>query len=315
MKQIGEAAAKAAKHRKFHWCRRQNGFSDMPIWRVVALQLSLPLYQVLAFVNRLEELANAAEQRGHVGSFNPAEFGAALGMSTDDAARIFAALEDQAIGWVAFEFVATFYDRNPDKDDDSAAERKRRQRSRQRGMREIARAFAAGKINEAERRAAEAELLLDARLSTSLSGHNVTPRDIVTVTPEQNTVLSRGTVDNSGDVARGASEGLPDGAHGDGSNPLENPTRWLDSEGRQMLVNYLQISSGLAATYIERWRRDLLDDAALVAIILGADKTGFIGARFHTVITEQWRRHVATAQYGRELPLMPPRPGDRKATG
>src|SRR4051812_45763543 len=107
MKQLGEAAAKALKHRKYHWCRRQNGFSDMPIWRVVAMKCGMPLYQVLAFVNRLEELgneaANAGLQRGSLEHFSADEFAVALGMTAEEAALLYAALEDSGVGWISFD--------------------------------------------------------------------------------------------------------------------------------------------------------------------------------------------------------------------
>jgi hypothetical protein len=202
IKSLGAAAKAAVRHRQWHWCRRDNGFSDLPRWRLVAERLRMPVYQVVAFVHRLDELANAAANighaRGHVGHFSAAEFGAALGMPAEEAARIFAALEAPDIGWVAYDHVADFYDRNPDREDDTAAERKRRQRARERGLKELARQAAAGLITADERALREAALLIDARLSTGHGGHIVTPGDIVTVTPEKRTELASPAVDNSG---------------------------------------------------------------------------------------------------------------------
>jgi hypothetical protein len=129
----------------------------------------------------------------------------------------------------------------------------------------------------------------------------------VTVTPEQTTQFEKAIVDNTGDGGRGATEGSPGDAGAAPDLQLE-ATRWVDTEGVRMLVEYLQIRPPLAETYIERWRRDLRDDVALKAIILAADQAGYIGARFHTIITEQWHRHVARAQNGPQLHLMPPRP-------
>src|SRR5947209_14312151 len=107
-RQLGEAAQKAARHRRFHWSRRDGGFSDKPLWRVVAAELNIPLVEVLAFVNRLEEFANAADERGSVAEFNAAEFGAALGIPKENAARIFAQLERPEIGWIAYDHIADF---------------------------------------------------------------------------------------------------------------------------------------------------------------------------------------------------------------
>lgn len=131
---MGGGSPKAARDRRFHWCRRPNGFSDLPIWRLVASRLSMPLFQVVAFANRLEEIANDAanygEPRGSVARFRADEFGMALGMSADDAADIFVALEDPSIGWIAYGQIAEFCDRNPDREDETASDRQRRKRLR-----------------------------------------------------------------------------------------------------------------------------------------------------------------------------------------
>jgi len=354
MKQIGEAAAKAARHRKFHWCRRPNGFSDMPLWGVVADKLAIPLYQVVAFANRLEELGNAAanfgETRGNVLRFSAPEFAKALGMSADDAARIYAALEDPDVGWIAYDHVADFYSRNPDREDEGAAERQRRKRLRDVIRAQLSKLSRLGKIDERERRAieevlggTEAELrnlqakLSAAELSTASdvtrdirdisrpeSGQKklstaetvtrdsrMSQRDSVTVTPEQSREVRRDAVDNFGEVTRGNQSGLA-GKQGDPAPEVEAATIWLATDGRRMLVDFMQIRPALAETYLERWRRDIQDDLALVAIVKGAEEAGYIGARFHTIVTEQLKRHVAKALYGPPLPLMPPRPGTQR---
>jgi hypothetical protein len=346
MKPLGKGSAKAARHRKFHWCRRPNGFSDMPVWRVVAGNLCLPLYQVVAFANRLEELGNAAanfgEVRGSVARFSAGEFGAALGMTSDECLRIFGELERPEIGWIAYCHIADFYDRNPDREDDTSAERQRRKRLRDTIQVQIAKLARLGKIDEPRRLeiegllgGSEAELrhlqlmLARTELSPQLSTTDNVTRDsrdisggqkqLSTTVPvtrdsrmsrvtharaEQSRVLSSGSVvDNFSGSAPGETAG---------SAELDEATLWIDNQGRQMLVDYLRIKPGLAETYIERWRRDLQDDVKLAEIIQAADKVGYIGSRFHTMITEQWRRHVATAVNGPQLPLMPPRPGQRK---
>src|SRR5262245_4914355 len=119
MKPLGETAAKieaeakAARHPKYPWSRHWNGFIDLAVWRLVASELDMPLYQVQAFVMRLDSFANQADERGSVAGFNPAEFGIALGMSTNDAARLFATLEREDIGWITWDHITDFYTRNP----------------------------------------------------------------------------------------------------------------------------------------------------------------------------------------------------------
>lgn len=329
LKQIGAAVALAARHRKFHWCRRPNGFCDLPIWGVVADKLGMPLHQVVAFVSRLEELGNAAanygEIRGNLARFKPEEFAKALGMTGEDSARIYAALEDPAVGWIAYEHIADFYDRNPDREDEGAAERKRRQRLRDAIRRQLAKLAFHGKIEERERLAieevlngTEAELrnlqakLAQAEFQKKLStpedvtrDGRMSQRDIVTVTPEKIKVLDSAGVDNFGDGACGNKAGFPNGATGTAGDEASEATLWIDSEAKKMLVEFLQIKPFLAETYIERWRRDLVDDDALAEIIKAAEKTGYIGIRFHTIITEQWRRHVALKTCGAQLHLPP----------
>ena len=304
---LAEATAKALRHRKWHWCRRENGFSDMPVWRLVAVKLDVPLTIVLAFVNRLEEHANAADPRGSVEGFNAAEFGAALDISAETAAQIFAALEHHDVGWIGYGHLATFQVRNPDREDDNATERKRRQRRRDRGMKQLARLFAAGEITEAQRLARETELLLDDRVAARLStGHIVTPRDIVTVTPEQSKVLATSAVDNSAAAPGGESAGSAvENTLSDDAISTEAET-WLSTEAVRIVVERMGVPTPRAQTLIERWRRDLNGDATtMVAIIAGADQAQLSAARFHVTVTDQVRRHIVTRELGTSLQLGP----------
>lgn len=253
LKQIGEAAAKASRHRQFHWCRRPNGFCDLPIWGVVADRLGMPAYQVIAFVNRLEELANAAANyggiRGHLGRFNPLEFARGLGMSPDDAERIYDALAAPDIGWISEHCVVDFYDRNPDREDATNAERQRRFRLRKSIMQQLSKLARAGRIDAAERCALEEALdgseadlrnlqvklaradlgpnLSTAPVDNSVAGdagegknelstanpvtryYQMSQCDIVTVTPEKSKVLDSGAVDNFGHGVRVDPAGWP----------------------------------------------------------------------------------------------------------
>src|SRR5579872_4102408 len=161
MQQLNVQASKFARHRSFHWCRRPNGFSDLPVWRTVAKKLGMPAYQVQAFGNRLEELANAAanfgEIRGSVARFNAEEFGTSLDMAADEAALIFVTLEE--VGWIAFDHISDFYARNPDKEDETAGERMKRKRTRDRIRRHLAKLALQGRLEEAHRRTIEASLM------------------------------------------------------------------------------------------------------------------------------------------------------------
>ncbi|NWG72781.1 MAG: hypothetical protein HXY23_14410 [Parvularculaceae bacterium] len=340
LRQLSEAAERAARHKKWHWCRRENGFSDKPIWRVIAARLGLPLPQVLAFVNRLEEFANGASdrggQRGSVGDFNPAEFAAALGMDEDDAARIFAALADPAVGWVSYDSVTDFHARNPDREDDTAADRVRRMRRRQRHMRAIAEMCAQGRMSAEERILVESQVLNDVDLSTAIGNvrcYDVTPRNIVTVTPEQSTRIASGAVDNSNAGARGgkaADQGAdgwsnfpePRVAPAEGSSTggecydvtpdsvdKSEAAEWLSSEGVRIVVARMAVTPQRAGVLIERWSRDLGDPMAMAAIVLGADNAELSGPRFHVSVSQQVARQVTALANGAPLPLGPVRLG------
>ncbi len=160
--QSGAGARRAARHRQFYWCRRPNGFCDLPIWGVVADRLEMPAYQVIAFVNRLEELGNAAANfggiRGHLGRFNPLEFARALGMGREDVERIYEALAEPDIGWIADDHIVDFYDRNPDREDETNAERQRRFRLRKSILQQLSKLARSGRIQAEERAAIEGAL-------------------------------------------------------------------------------------------------------------------------------------------------------------
>jgi hypothetical protein len=340
MKRFGplaeEIAAKAARHREFRWCRHQNGFCDKPIWRLVAETLSMPVHQVVAFANRLEELANASDPRGYVGDFSASEFAAALGMRPEEAAGIYAALERPEIGWLDQDHVVTFYQRNPDKEDLSAAERKRASRARKKAMTRLGEMARRGLITPLERNEREM-MVLGARsetevrvimsqvqharaadqnfpgkkMSTGHAGHIVTDRDIVTVTPRADQTFTARPVDNSGDAARGEAAGLSDqeGA-GSARDPQASAELWMAEQGRQIIMEQLELEPAKADTRIERWLRELDQDRpALAEIIRGAEKTGYMGAPFHNLIVDGIRRHRIAAAPQRTLPLMPGRPG------
>jgi hypothetical protein len=214
---------------------------------------ALPLYQVIAFVNRLEEIANASEQRGHVGHFSAAEFGAALGMPEEDAARIFAALEDPSIGWISYDVVHDFTGRNPDQLDNTTAERQRRRRARLDILKATASLAREGRITLDRRNEIEARLkLLDdvalfrlaaelqRDLSTCHGSHGVTRHGVTSVTQEDQSnqrpselstghgrhgVTSRDivtvTAEQSTTVKALLVENSGDGARGESAGPAE----------------------------------------------------------------------------------------------
>jgi hypothetical protein len=148
------AAAKKIRQQKFYWCRLHNGFLDMPIWRVIAAKVGAHLTVVQAFAVRLDSFANEQRPRGDVTYFDPVEFGAALDIAPELAARIFATLEDGDNAWIEQDHLTSFYERNRDSDRDSKpttdTERKRRERAFKAALKELAKQKRVGLLTETE---------------------------------------------------------------------------------------------------------------------------------------------------------------------
>lgn len=323
MKSIGALAAeeeKKIRHRKFHWCRLWNNFHDMPLWRQLAQALDLPLTQVQAFVARLDSLGNRSLPRGYVGDFDPAEFAAAHDMPAAVCARIFAALEER--GWIEQERLTTFWERNPDKDDPTATERKERERAFKAALRELARRAKEGLIAEPERTRREIaihalrdqgrhgsltwaeqqpKLLALTHFSTGHACHNVTG---VTVTPRAEQKLEAQPVDNFGDNARGEAVGLSEEEKS--AAAAIGAEAWLQTTAVKIVTERMEIPSTLAATKIMRWlHQDLAGDAvALRGIIERVDRAGYVNMRFHTEVADAIQRFPRQGQ--RQLPLPVP---------
>lgn len=324
LKDPAEEKARRERKRHWHWCRRGNNFSQMPIWRVVAAALELPLFQIQAFADRLEELANDAGNRGlmrgEVSHFDADEFGAATGMSASDAARIFAELE--ARRWVVDGLVADFYDRNKDEEDETAPLRMRRLRARSRIRKALAQLARGALIapelrDDFERRLpsvttmGDAELFgLDAEAQHALS--TVTPvtrnarRNAVTVTVEETTSVQARAVDNGTSAVDDETAGHPMGQAAAAEQLAAETAAWLADEGARLVVAHMGESTTRAAMLIERWGRDLGDDKAPLAEILqGTAQRGLAGAKFLVAVEQLVERQRRLNERGEELKIPP----------
>lgn len=338
---IGATAAAAElakkKHREWLWCRRKNGFSDLPLWREIAVQLELPIYQVVALADRLEELANHAgnigHNRGYVGHFRASEFAAALGMPADQAARIYAALEHPDIGWIVEGHVADFYDRNrdgDDVDDKTQAERARRSRAFRSAIKELERQRRAGQITPELFSAHILEIAgmkelardgqLDERdlkrrlfelqygsLSTAADRHRASHRDAVTVTTEHSATTpgALAAVDNSGAASRGGAPGQPEQqVAGVGELTTEQAELWLAGDGAKIVVERMQVETPRATTLVERWQRDE-GPVTLARILAASDSPKLNAAQFQVLVHQQLERCREARLKGEPLPLPP----------
>lgn len=319
------AEAKRERHREWLWCRRPNRFSDDPLWRVVAERLRMPIYQVTAFANRLEELANMSTPRGYVGDFSPAVFGAALGMSGDDAARIFAELEHPDIRWIEQEHVSTFYERNKDdvKRSDTEALRSRRSYARRTLRKALKQLLEAALIDKDDAEAVAVDLdhmpdeelfALDGRrkagqlagflLSTS---HTFSHRENVRSHPRAEHTTSKSTdVDNTGAGASRESAGSPKGDGGAAvPDQQDDAEAWLAREGVRVVVEHMALLRGQAETRVQRWKRELEGDAYGLALVIdAAAQAAKTPALFHVAITDGISRRLRDATDQRRLPLV-----------
>ncbi len=250
-------AALAAHLKRYGWLRLFDNFPAHPKWRVVARRIELPVNQVVSIALVLLCAANRGRPRGSVAEFSVDEAAAALDLPVENVARIYAALEE--VGWIDQEYLVTWDERQPDKEDPTAAVRQQRRR----------------------------EKLKKKRLSTLPTGRHgvtsVTPRD---VTPDKTRpVLEAGL----GQSVENAGENL-------------DAAVWLGGEGRDLVAERVGVSTERAAELITTWLDRVAGDrAALQLILRGAIAADYIGARFHNLVVDGYKRHGRPAQ----LPLPP----------
>lgn len=261
------AVAKKIRMRRFPWRRKwQSGpymHADDKRLRLVALRSGAMLPVVEAFVDRLDDYANQYTPRGSVFGFSIEELAAHWGLDDDELlARIYAVLESPEIGWIHDDFIVDFWLRNPDTEDNTAADRQARSTAFRKAFGQLALLSRQGLIDEPTRTAkeialhalrdqgrgrqltwaeqkAELKKLLD--FSTAPSPHDVSDRETVMLTAraDQTFIEAGKCVDNFPAAASGELQGLSEGqAAGAQSSPhpslgasgLEGGTRTQQDE-------------------------------------------------------------------------------------
>lgn len=146
-----EKAAKAKGHRRWTWCRLHHGLIDDMRWRLVARLTGTSLPLIEALIVRLEDFANVNQPRGSLEGFSLTTLAVYWDLPDErQLAAIYAALEHPDVGWIDQDHLVTFWERNPDQEDHTAAERQRRLRARRKAEKEKA-AAAALEIRAADR--------------------------------------------------------------------------------------------------------------------------------------------------------------------
>ena len=297
--------------RRYTWSRLHTDLLDDFRWSLVAKRANAPLPLVEAVVIRLENHANRSKPRGYVGDFSAEALAARWNVEADAIGRIYAELERSDIGWIDQDQLVTFWDRNPDMVDDTAADRQQRVRDRKKGMRQLAMLAAQGRITEQQRREREAALKESREpkaLMASWPELSTMPsrRDSVTVTTRADHNIKQ-------DLVGKEERGLPGEEVGAGFLPepgvnivgFGQAQLWLDTEGIKLVTARMQSLATRSRLLIERWSAGVEGDlAALVAIILGAIGTNAVGEAFQVVVEDQIGRRRLEAQ-GPRLPLPP----------
>jgi hypothetical protein len=265
---LAELVAKKHRKRTFAWCRRPNGFSDNPKWRVVARNAKVGLAVVIAFVNRLEELgndaANRSDLRGSIAEFDADTFAAALDVSMEQVQAIYASLEH--VGWIADSVIADFEDRNPDQEDPTAAERQRKKRSRTKIQKRLDELTMNGKFSRADRIEFQARMqgldhdgLIRLQMDMEEVANPVTrdsrlsQRDVVTITPDKKDHRNGSKVEvltsasASGEVVGSAKEEEVSG------KTDQDVERWLRDEAADFLTQRWGIPLDSCQTRLRGW--------------------------------------------------------------
>lgn len=300
---VAEAIVKPLKKptlRRFTWCRIHHELLRKPLWRLVARMAGAPLPYVKLLVVELDLYASENTPRGSVEGFNVAALAADWGLAGDDQlARIYLALEHPEVGWLDQDFIVTFWDRNPDVEDATAAERMRRMRARKKAAKEAARA---------------------AR-ETPYPQSRVTHRNAVTVTTRSDQIKQQaGGISEQEQGESGAAAGTSQAASveavhsnsGESGDHLADAEVWLAFEGKRIVSERCKWLPSRAWMEITRWRKELLDDvAALAAMIHDGDTMGLAGGKF----TDRIRDRIIAYCYEEKGPALPMPPAVVRKTG
>jgi hypothetical protein len=295
--------------RRYTWSRLHTDMLDDMRWSLVAKRANAPLPLVEAMLIRLENHANRSRPRGFVGDFSAEGLAARWNVDADIIGRIYSALERADIGWIDQDQLVTFWDRNPDIVDDTAADRQQRVRDRKKGMKQLAGLARQGHITEQQRRERE-RALKDSREPKALMAAwatlstDASLRDSVTVTTRSDLTINQDLKgkEKSGSAREGVGAGFfpPNGMD---VVDFGQAQQWIETEGRALVTARMTVQASRAALLIERWAAALDGDVVgLMAIIMGAIGTKAIGDAFQTVVENQIRRRREEAN-GPPLPL------------
>lgn len=304
--------------RRYTWSRLHTDLLDDNRWALVARRANAPLAMVEAIIIRLENHANRSRPRGFVGDFSADGMAARWNVEADVVGRIVAELEAGDIGWIDQDQIVTFWARNPDIVDETAAERQQRARDRQKCIRTLAGQLQLGLITDqqfVQRKLAlkdskEPKALMDA-WTAAPSSPNPSRRDAVTITRDDRDVTTRADHIIKQEQPRKEESGS---AKEEASSPVysgeivdeRHAELWLVADGAQLAAERMKIAPELAVTTLRRWRRDI-PAAVFVNFLRSAAATAPPDrpSNFHIMVTGQVERFIRERDEGARLPLPP----------
>ena len=116
-----------------HWFRWHHGTVTDPKFGLIAKKAGASVAEVIAIWAYLLEAASASEERGHPGTPDFESIDFALGVDEGTTARVYGLMQDRALIDSDTGRLAAWEKRQPkrERDDETSADRKRRQRERE----------------------------------------------------------------------------------------------------------------------------------------------------------------------------------------
>lgn len=256
------------RDKRYGWFRCYSDFPTHPKWRMIALKARVSVSDVVAIALAMLAAANKGRPRGSIAEFSVEECSAALDIELDGVGRVYAALEEK--GWIDQEYLCTWDERQPDKEDPTANERQKRRRAKLRAER-----------------------------------HGVTTVT-VTTRQDQTNKKAQAPVTHLGAARAEAQKGLANRENGENGENRPEAELWIAVEGVKIIAARCSIPPDTAKLKIVTWRnRAGRDPVVLSRILADADDQGLSGDGFQRTVEGMIDRHMRETKFGLPLPFPP----------
>lgn len=116
------------REKRYNWFRLYHDFCGHRKWRLIAHEVGIGLGNVEAIVLRLLKTASSTRARGSVANFSCREWAVDLGIDAHQVVEVYQALEE--LGYIDNGYMVEWDERQPDREDPTAAQRQQRKRDR-----------------------------------------------------------------------------------------------------------------------------------------------------------------------------------------